>query len=134
MPVMLGGHAARFIRRKGDICASFQYVNDEPAMCMFPAVKKMRAGSFIICESSAYKYTDMDYLVQQAMIAAEVMGMDSTSFTISRICDCILLWLDDLLMMPPKPDDVVEHAANKALRDAEATISINGKSQSFEVH
>ncbi len=63
---------------------------------------------------------------------AEVMGMDNARQTIVRIADCILVWLDDLLMMPPKPDDLVEHAAQKALA-AEATMTINGESKTFEV-
>jgi len=133
MPVELGGRTARFIRRKGDICASFQYVNDEPAMCLFPAVKRMNSGAFIICESAAYKYTNERYLMLQAMKASRVMGMDDTKHTILRIADCILLWLDDLLMMPPKPEDMVEHAAQKALA-GEATLSINGQSKTFEVN
>lgn len=133
MPVELGGRTARFLRQKGDICASFQYVNDESAMCLFPAIKRSHSGSFIICESAAHKYTNDYYLIQQAMKAAEVMGMDTTRQTVVRIADCILVWLDDLLMMPPKPDDVVEHAAQKAL-GAEATMTINGESKTFEVH
>lgn len=132
MPVVLGGHTARFLRRKGDICASFQYVNDEPAMCLFPAIKRSNSGAFILCESSAHKYLDDFYLIQQAAKAAEVMGMDNSRQTIVRIADCILVWIDDLLMMPPKPEDMVEHAAQKALA-AEATMTINGESKTFEV-
>lgn len=133
MPIILGGDTARFTRRKGDICAAFQYVNDEPAMCLFPAIKRSHSGSFIICESAAYQYVDTRYLIQSAIKAADVMGMDQTKQTITRIADCILLWMDDLLMMPPKPEDLVEEAARKAQRDAEATLTINGESQTFGI-
>lgn len=133
MPIELAGRTARFTRRKGDVCASFQYVNGEPAMCLFPAVKRSRSGSFIICESAAYQYTDDFYLIRAATKAAEIMGMDDTRQTIVRIADCILIWLDDLLMMPPKPEDLLEHAAQKALA-AEASFTVNGVTQDFEVH
>ena len=133
MSVLIGGPSARFIRRKGDICAAFQYVNDEPAMCLFPAIKRANSGAFIICESAAYQYTDDRHLISQAMNASEVMGMDNTKHTVMRIADCILVWMDDLLMMPPKPDDLVEDAAQKALA-AEATFTVNGESKTFEVH
>ena len=101
-------------------------------MCLFPAIKRAHSGAFIICESAAYKYTDDLYLMSQAIKAAQIMGMDDTKSTVIRIADCIMVWMDDLMMMPPKPEDLVEESARKAIAE-EATVTINGDSKTFKV-
>ena len=129
MPIELGGSKARFIKRKGDICASFQYVNGEPSMCLFPAIRKSREGAFVICESAAHQYVDERYLMKQAMAAAEVMGMDMTGQTVFRIADAILLWMDDLLMMPPEPAGL----DGKQTAIGEIDVTANGVTHTHEL-
>ena len=119
MPVLLGGANARFQRVHGDIVASYQYVNDERAMALWPREKKMHAAAFIVCDSAAWRYNPDAprrdwfgpkgelicgplYLMQQAMIAAEVMGMDSGKATVMRIASIIAEGLADLVRLPPE--------------------------------
>lgn len=138
MPILLGGANARFQRVHGDIVASYQYVNDERAMALWPREKKQHSAAFIVCDSAAWRY-DPDrprgewfgkqgelicgplYLMQQAMIAARVMGMDGNKSTVVRIATIIAEGLEDLVrlppnMPPPKPKPI-----------GEATLLIDGQ-------
>lgn len=73
-------------------------------MVIYPAKQRtVEAGAYIICLSSAFKYADLKYLVQQAAIAAKVIGMDQTKHTIHRIGTAIHDGLLDLIQMPPEP-------------------------------
>ena len=99
-----GGTNAWKTQQVGDIVRSYHWVNDEPAMVIYPALARTEAaGAYIICLSSAFKYDDMQYLIQQAAIAAKVIGMDSTQMTIHRIGTAIHDGLHDLIVMPPEP-------------------------------
>ncbi len=115
--VMLGGKNCRFLRVKGDIVVSYQYVNDEPAMVLFPKGRSGPGiGALIVCLSAAYKYANNDgyptlYLIEQAARAAEQMGMGTHYYTIHRIADVILDGLEDLVRMQPEPEDVKEKRA-----------------------
>ena len=109
MSVMLGGEKAWKQYIKGDVVVNFQWINGEPAMILFPKVKRtLDAGAFAICLSAAFQYVksdgypDLDYMIPQCAKAAKVMGMDATTHTIRRICDAILDGMEDLLKMPPE--------------------------------
>ena len=88
-----------------DIVRAYHWVNGEPAMVIYPLRPRIseNAGAYIICLSSAFKYADIRYLVKQAAIAADVIGMDKTTFTIHRIGTAIHDGLLDLIKMPPEP-------------------------------
>jgi hypothetical protein len=102
--VVFGGNTAWKQQTVGDICRSFQLVEGEPAMVLFPKIPRtVEAGAYVICLSAAFKYDDVHYLVQQSAIAARVMGMDETKFTIHRIGTAIHDGLLDLIVMPPEP-------------------------------
>lgn len=103
MAVLLGGDNAYKVRVIGDIVVSYQYVNEEPAMVIYPKIKRtLGNGAYAICLSSAYKYAEVDYLIQQSKVAAEQIGMDITGHTVRRIADCIIDGLPDLIEMPPE--------------------------------
>lgn len=102
--VSFGGQTAWKVQQVGDIVRAYHWVSDEPAMVLFPARARLNAGAYVVCLSSAFKYDDLAYLVKQAAIAAGVMGMDETSFTINRIGTAIHDGLLDLIVMPPEPD------------------------------
>lgn len=137
-PVMFGGKNAHFQRVHGDIVACYQYINDERAMVLYPREKKMAAGAFIVCDSSAWTYNpDLPrsewhdaqgnliagphHLVRQAIVAARVMGMDTTRATIMRIATIIAEGLGDLVRMgPQRPQEQKKPIG-------EATLLIGGK-------
>jgi hypothetical protein len=124
MGIHIGGAGSWKQRTLGDIVLSLQWVNGEPAMLIWPKVKRLATkGAYAICLSSAYKYTDMKYLIQQAGICAEFIGMDKTGFTVRRIADAILDNLQDLCEMPPE-QMVKTKEPEKAIGDM--VLKLNG--------
>lgn len=126
MAVTFGGGTAWKTQRVGDVIRSYQWVEGEPSMVLFPAVARtVQAGAYCICLSAAFKYDDVKYLVAQSAIAARVMGMDETSFTIHRIGSTIHDGLHDLIIMPPEP--VWSKDLEKGGVIAEMEIKADGK-------
>jgi len=123
--VSFGASRAWKVQQVGDIVRAYHWVSDEPAMVIYPARARLNAGAYVICLSSAFKYDDMRYLVRQAAIAAHVMGMDETSFTINRIGTAIHDGLLDLIKMPPEPQWVKD--LDKGAVFAELEIKADGK-------
>lgn len=112
------GKNARKKGTYGDIVWSLQYVNGEPALCMWrlaavgsPLAMK-NDGACVICLSSAYKYTgetreEIGFLVHQGRIFAKIMGFDPDSkFVVHRIVDLIQRMLIELVTMQPEPDSI----------------------------
>ena len=87
--VVLGGEFARSVRRRGELVLAFQYVNTEPAMVLWSGTRQ--AGAFAICLSAAHEYLDDNYLVFQAMDAAQQIGYHpSDRSVVGNIADRIL--------------------------------------------
>jgi hypothetical protein len=103
--IVLGGPNARFQRVHGDIVASYQYVNDERAMCLWPKHRKSGVTPFIVCDSSAWKYDEPKYLAQQAKVACDLWGFDSSHWY--RIATIIHDGLEDLIRLPPAPEKII---------------------------
>lgn len=102
MGVQIGGDKSWKQVIKGDLVGTFTWVNDEPALIITPKLASIK-GAYIIALSSAYKYTDLNYLVQQSAACAKHIGMDvSSRFVVRRISDLILDNLQDLCEMPPE--------------------------------
>lgn len=111
--VQLGGEFSRAIHTRGDLVQSFQYVNAEPAMVIWSSTRK--SGAFAICLSVAHEYLDDHYLMFQAMSCAHQIGYHpSDKDTVKRICDMILDGLDELVKMPPEPQDAVAKREQRA--------------------
>jgi hypothetical protein len=127
MGITVGGDKAWKTRRAGDIFISYQWVNEEPAMLLYPARPGPGAGVYAIALSSAWRYADSDtgmpthYLIQQADVAAEVMGMLATTSTLRAIADAIVDGLPDLVEMPPEP------AAFNPLPKGEMKLNLGGQ-------
>lgn len=116
MPVQIGGAKAWKVRQHGDIAVSFQWVNEEPAMILFPARRSLPgAGAFVIGLSSAYKYADSrtgaptNYLVQMSVTAAGQLGFSPTdTFAARKIAEVIVDSMPDLIDMPPEPQQFTQ--------------------------
>ncbi len=102
---MLGGPKARGQRILRGIVVSYQYVDGEPALVLFPLRKFPGAGAMIICLSAAWQYTDDNYLVQSAQKGAEMMGLGSTKAAIYSVATVINECLEDLVKMKPEPEE-----------------------------
>ena len=111
MAVMIGGAKAWKVRQHGDIGVSFQWINEEPAMVLFPARRSIAgAGAYVICLSAAFRYADSktgaptEYLIRQAVAAALQLGFARTdTFAARKIAEVIVDSLPDLVAMPPEP-------------------------------
>lgn len=110
MAVQIGGEKAYITRTHGDLGVSFQWLNNEPAMFLFPAHRGAgRAGAFVIPLESAHKYVrpnghpNVEYVTEQAAVAAGVMGMPITRDTLRKVLDVIADGMPDLIAMPPEP-------------------------------
>ena len=122
--VILGGPNARFQRRHGDIMASYQYINDERAMVLWPMFRK-GATAFVVCDSSAWKYDDPVYLARQAKVVSEMWGEAPDSKRWFQIASIIHDGLPDLVRMKPAPDHPVD--APKRLVIGEAVLRAMGR-------
>lgn len=122
--VTFGGANAWKTQVVQDIVRSYHWISgdggaSEPAMVLFPVRARLNAGAYVVCLSSAFKYDDMKYLIQQAAIAANVMGMDETKFTIHRIGTAIHDGLLDLIKQPPEPDWIKELSKGAVIGEME---------------
>lgn len=132
MPVLVGGDKAWKIKQYGDVVASFQWVNEEPALILFPRSKKaFTRGAFVIGLSAIHQYVNSDgypnteYLIPQSAKAAEFLGMDQTQFSVNMIADAILDSAEDLVRMPPEPVGMTEKQHNATV--GEALIKVDGR-------
>lgn len=133
MGVMLGGEKAWKVYVKGDIVVSFQWVNGEPAMILYPKRPiGVGAGAFVLPIESAFKYADSKrgaptpYCIEMAAKAADVMGLFPDRFTLFRIVDAIMEGLIDLIGMPPEPTGL---NAKETEAVGELLVKINGKTR-----
>lgn len=132
MPVQIGGAKAWKVRQHGDIGVSFQWVNEEPVMILFPARRSLPgSGAFVLCLSSAFKYADpktggpTPYLVQMSVAAAKQLGfMETDTFAARKIAEVIVDSLPDLVDMPPEPQQFIQ-AQQQAI--GEMSIKLDGK-------
>lgn len=108
----------------GDIAVTLDWVNDEPAMLITPKAVSIK-GAYVICLSSAYKYTDDKYLVQQSSECANHIGMDGNSkFTIHRIADAIMSTLQEMVEMPPEK---MARPKDKGHAVGDMLVKVNGE-------
>lgn len=132
MPVQIGGAKAWKVRQHGDIAVAFQWVNEEPAMILFPARRSLPgAGAFVIAISAAFKYADSKtgaptpYLVRASVQAAQQLGFSPTdTFAARRIAEVIVDSLPDLIDMPPEPQQFTQEQAQAI---GEMVIKIDGE-------
>jgi hypothetical protein len=111
MGVQFGKDARKQIVR-GDVVASFQYVNGEESCVLWRlntlnnSLLIRQAGCVVIGLSSAWKYTDDAYLVRQAKEYAQVMGFESSKHIVHRIATFIQDMLIELVSMKPMPAEL----------------------------
>lgn len=113
MGLILGGPKAHkiFLHKRAGICVALHWVNDEPAMALFPVPNRLGAQGCIICLSALHKYARRDggptpYLVAQAMEFAKRMAMGTDTHTVHAIADAIMTHVEDVVKMPPMPDSL----------------------------
>lgn len=109
----IGGEHAWKQFRKGDVLVTYQWVNDEPCMCLFAAVGSANRGAFVIALSALHKYMDnkgypTSYLVKASVDIAKQLGFTPGRDICMRIADVVADGSADLVKMPPTPRVVRE--------------------------
>lgn len=122
MGIVLGGENARFQRVHGDVVASYQYVNGERAMVLWPRYRK-GVPAYIVCDSAAFKYDDPKYLAQQAKVACELWGMETSTVNWYKVAKIIHDGLGDLVRLPP----LMAQPGGEGPAIGEASLILGGK-------
>jgi hypothetical protein len=113
MGIEFGKNARKQIAR-GDLVASFQYVNGEEAVVLWrlntlnSSLALKNYGAVVIGLSCAFKYADDDYLVKQSRTYAKVMGFGDTAREAHKIATFIQDMLIELCTMKPIPESLEE--------------------------
>ena len=88
-----------------DLIICFQWVNEEPAMCILRKHANKR-NAWVICLSSAYKYDDDAFLVESSVKATMVLGSPGDKGLARNFCDAVMNNIDELVKMKPEPKEV----------------------------
>lgn len=111
----LSKHFIANTRRFKDLIIAFQWVNEEPAMCILRKTDTGRKVAFVICLSSAWQYADDAYLVQQSVRATSVLGSPGDKSLARNFCDAVMNNIDELVKMKPEPKDAEIERLGKPL-------------------
>lgn len=116
-----GPDALRTFEHKG-FRGALQWVDGEPALLIWSAREGWDSGVMGICLGAAYRYADPDgkptaYCFRMAMGNLPMMGLAQLEIEKRALVDCIMLWLPDLLHMPPQPVDMRKAERGPALVD-----------------
>ncbi len=139
--VELGGSYCWRQYVKGDLVVSFQWLDlreqgqgdgPEPVMTIFPKLRRVDTGAFVVPQAKAYEYLDSKgnptpYLMGAAFKACLAMNSEPDRATIHRIMDCIYECMPDLIAMPMAvPAEIVARQVRKTI-GLELTAKVNGR-------
>lgn len=133
MGFVVGGEDAWKVRNLGDIVVAYHWVNDEPAMVLYPRISNGSRASAIIGLSAAYKYADSRrgeptaYLLERGFQITRHLGMVVTSGTVRKVVDAIVEGLPDLIAMPPEPPELELTRRLKEGRAGEVVLTADGE-------
>lgn len=113
-----------------------QHVNEEPAIC-FGRVRFMAKTAYVICLSSAYKFTDDDYLLKTAFKIAKQLGLEPvTQGEAIKIADTIMQSLDALISYKPETNEQIKMREKQEAfgrgYTAEGVLKINDEEIEFQ--
>ncbi len=125
MPVHLGAESAWRVRHVGDLTLSFQWLDGEPALFLYPRYRR-RGAAFVVPLALAHAWAhvdghpDLSHAIPSAMNAAQALGFSTDRSVIRGIVDAVVDGLPDLLMMPPERPRPPSPAVG------EVTLRVNG--------
>lgn len=109
----IGGEYAwkQFI--KGDVMITLQWINDDPSICLFPAVPRIKPSAYVIGLSALFKYVESDghptrYMMEKSIDMAHALGFKPGKDICFRIMEMVLDAAQDLVHMPPTPQVVMK--------------------------
>lgn len=131
MGLVVGGKDAWFVKSYGEFVLAMHWINEEPAMVIFP-FGATNGTAYVLPLETAHELVDPGTkgegvngraLFGKAERAASVIGRGGDVFVARKIADAILSNLDKLCDMPPEP----EHLAKKAAPQGEAILKVDGQ-------
>jgi hypothetical protein len=137
MGMVVGGDKAWKVMPFRDLVIAYHWINDEPTMVLYPRNRVLRYSGAVpygLPLASCHELVKADTkgvgvdtvaLLTKARTAAEVMGMGGDYSAIRNVADCLLHGIDDLLRMPPTPDEVL--ASERPAPIGEFTFRENGE-------
>ncbi|MCY1167368.1 hypothetical protein D9M73_73290 [compost metagenome] len=107
----IGGEYAWRQYVKGDVMITFQWINDDPSICLFPAVPRIKRGAYVIGLSALHKYVENTghptrYMVAQSIKIAQQLGFQPGKDICFRLVEMVLDAALELVHMPPTPEIV----------------------------
>jgi len=135
--VEIGSQNSWLIRSKGDIVASFQWLDighesGEPqaCMCLFPKHRTADTGTYALPQEDAWRFADnkgnpTPHLMGAAFKYCKATGKFPDKSTIHRVMDVILENLPDLINMPSSQPAELNQA--KAIQGIEVSLKKDGK-------
>lgn len=127
MGIIVGGPRAKWIHELGEFVVAGHYINDEPAMVIFPRNPNKGAVPCAICLSALYLYEDPRYLVQQAREFVRQMKMLDMQMTVMKVATIIDDHKLDLIKMPPDEKADLEKTV------ADLIVKVGGKTYEREI-
>lgn len=135
--ILLGGPKAWKVRAVGDLVLAYHWVNDEPTMFIYPRYRRMMLTMVVpwglpLQGAHELVHTDTkgtgvntEELLAKATRCASLIGFGSDARAVMKIADLILSGLDDLIRMPPTPDELLK----PDIKPADGTMKVveNGK-------
>lgn len=127
----LGGEKAWICRQhNGWLMQSYQWIDGEPCMCVYPPRKEVPGALVIPMKSvhlwvSSAGYPELDHAIPTAVEAAKLMGLRVTKDTIHAIIDAVLDGVPDLIDMPPEPTER-KKADRRSDNYGELSVIVNG--------
>lgn len=118
--ITLGGERAWKVLADGDLVVAYHWFNDEPTMFIYPRYRRMMLNKAIpwgLPLSAAHELVNADThghgvntdeLLAKASRCAEKIGYGDDRQAIFKIADLILAGLDDLVRMPPTPQQFLK--------------------------
>ena len=98
----------------GEFIVYFDEMKPDPLSQAEPAmiIKRGHGGhsrlAYVVFMGMAYKFVEQgsgpQYMLETAKRIAEILDIDQTRSTITRLCDAIWNHLEELLRMPPAPE------------------------------
>lgn len=108
MSSYLIGEKSLWQQRHGDLVACGEYVTGpggrEAAMVIFPMGKATDPTicPVAICLSALYKWLDPVYAAREGARCAQALGMQDSSFAVTKLIDVVMAHIDDVVGMPPE--------------------------------
>jgi len=115
---------------QGAFIRHYSYINGEPCLVLLPKVKRLGATGFAVKLDDAWRWRtdnqDIRMIIHAASVACKQFQLEQIPQTIHTIITVIQDGIEQLLSMPPKPQEKKEI-------NAELLVVMNGRTYTKDV-